>query len=43
MLEIQSTTRTVRILVIPTDEELEITGIAVDCIKTLKPINKFLC
>jgi len=40
--EIQSTTGAVRLLVIPTDEELEIAEQTVECIKTLKPANKFL-
>jgi acetate kinase len=42
ILEIQSTTGAVRLLVIPTDEELEIAEQTVECIKTLKPANKFL-
>ncbi len=42
ILEIQSITGAVRLLVIPTDEELEIAEQTVECIKTLKPANKFL-
>ncbi len=32
----------IRLLVIPTDEELEIAEQTVECIKTVKPANKFL-
>jgi acetate kinase len=43
ILEIQSTTGAVPLLVIPTDEELEIAEQTVECIKTLKLANKLLC
>ena len=43
ILEIQSIKASVRVLVIPTDEELEIAEQTVECIKTLKPADKFLC
>ena len=42
ILEIQRVKANVRVLVIPTDEELEIAEQTVECIKTLKPANKFL-
>jgi len=42
IIEIQSAIGAVRLLVIPTDEELEIAEQTVECIKTLKPVNKFL-
>jgi acetate kinase len=43
ILEIQSQKGAVRLLVIPTNEELEIAEQTVACIKTLKAANKFLC
>ena len=43
ILEIQRIKASVPVLVIPTDEELEIAEQTVECIKTLKPANKFLC
>jgi acetate kinase len=43
ILEIQRVKANIRILVIPTDEELEIAEQTLECIKTLKPANKLLC
>jgi acetate kinase len=40
LIEIQSAKANVRVLVIPTDEELEIAKQTEECIKTLKPVRQ---